>query len=132
MNRERAAALLPIIKAFAEGKEIQVRNHNGTWRSSSRLDKRYDEYSFDVGDLDYRVKPEPVLRPWLSSEVPKYFIARETGTTSVYLLGQHKHGLVFFQNSNHFMDLDRLCRYWLHVHEDGSESPCGVLEEPKD
>ena len=53
MNRERAKELLPIIQAFAEGKEIQVYNKiKGEWFDSS------DIPSFSCG-IDYRIKPEP-------------------------------------------------------------------------
>jgi hypothetical protein len=51
MNRERAKALLPIIQAFAEGKEVQVKYSSG-WGMASDPAFGCDEYKF-------RIKPEP-------------------------------------------------------------------------
>ena len=54
MNRERARELLPIIKAFAEGKTIQFKNDNHQWRDPFGNDLR-----FDASPEKYRIKPEP-------------------------------------------------------------------------
>lgn len=63
MNRDRAKKLLPIIQAFAEGKEIQFRlidddvNFREDW-----LDLPKDErliVTFPADDYEYRIKPEP-------------------------------------------------------------------------
>lgn len=60
MTREEAKELLPLIKAFAEGKTIEYREHNGGWQVahtptwSSRL--------------FYRIKPEPKYRPFETKE----------------------------------------------------------------
>ena len=54
MNRERAKELLPIIQAFAEGKDIQWRNTNagtGGWLECKGI--------IDSGVYEYRIKPEP-------------------------------------------------------------------------
>ena len=50
MNRERAKELLPIIQAYAEGKDVQIKLDNGwmTLKSTSFYD-----------DSEYRIKPEP-------------------------------------------------------------------------
>lgn len=51
MNRERAKELLPIIQAFAEGKEIQYRiSGSDSW------DDRAAPPDFDVHE--WRIKPE--------------------------------------------------------------------------
>ena len=51
MNRERAKELLPVIQAFADGKDIQ------------RFDKSIINNWFDVDNVtgvgEYRIKPEP-------------------------------------------------------------------------
>ena len=55
MNRERARELLPIIQAFAEGKDVQFRNPVGMVGSDWIDD---DEMShFEI--YEYRIKPEP-------------------------------------------------------------------------
>ena len=55
MDRERAKELLPIIQAFAEGKQIQVNNR--IMRDDS-LNKWYDTDDI-TGKGEYRIKPEP-------------------------------------------------------------------------
>jgi len=53
MNRERAKELLPIIQAFAEGKDIQWRNTTGEeWQSTTGNLSFFDNWC-------YRIKPEP-------------------------------------------------------------------------
>ena len=66
MTREEAKKLLPIIKAYAEGKKIIVKD--------KRLsDKEYnwseaDDFSFNIKQFDYRIKPEPKYRPFKGAE----------------------------------------------------------------
>ena len=60
MNRKEAAELLPIIQAFAEGKEIQQTDG-------------YDWYDLDDPDFmangnSYRIKPGPKYRPFTNVE----------------------------------------------------------------
>ena len=60
MTKEEAKELLPIIKAFTEGKTIEYREYDGEWKEahtptwSSRL--------------FYRIKPEPKYRPFKTQE----------------------------------------------------------------
>lgn len=61
MNRKEAAELLPIIKAFSEGKVIQVKQTSGEWISLSHI-------SFDSDTKNYRTKPEPKYRPFKDAE----------------------------------------------------------------
>ena len=65
MNRKEAAELLPIIKAFSEGKEIQKFIKNYTVGS----DRWIDVNSIDTSDkIEYRIKPEPTYRPFANAE----------------------------------------------------------------
>ena len=64
MTREEAKELLPVIKAFAEGKEIQYRNSFNEWIDI----KKNEGLSFIKTPLDYRIKPEPKYRPFKSQE----------------------------------------------------------------
>ena len=59
-TREETKKLLPIIQAFAEGKEIQVKGINN-WRTSEDL-------NFDLSTEEYRIKPEPKYRPFKNQE----------------------------------------------------------------
>lgn len=51
MNRERAKELLPVIQAFAEGKEIERRYFGATGFTRT-------EVMTNVHDYEYRIKPE--------------------------------------------------------------------------
>lgn len=54
MNRQEAKRLLPIIQAFAEGKDIQERYGAGTcWADITTPD-------FGMNPANYRIKPESV------------------------------------------------------------------------
>ena len=60
MNRKEAAELLPIIKAFSEGKEIQYKS-NGSWYSAEDI--------VFIGETQrVRIKPEPKYRPFKDAE----------------------------------------------------------------
>ena len=60
MKRTSAKKLLPIIKAFSEGKQIQF--FGGTiWEDRNTL-------SFDSDPSRYRIKPEPKYRSFKSVE----------------------------------------------------------------
>lgn len=60
MNRKQAKEMLPIIKAFAEGKGVEAKTGSG-WISIENM-------SF-VGNPDsYRIKPEPKYRPFANAE----------------------------------------------------------------
>ena len=64
MTREEAKELMPVIKAFAEGKEIQIRNiTDDGWD-----DINDDRMSFCAKAEAYRIKPEPKYRPFKSQE----------------------------------------------------------------
>ena len=60
MNREQAKALLPIITAFAEGKEIQFLDSFGKWNYDESTD-----FGFVYPAERYRIKPEP-LKVWIT------------------------------------------------------------------
>lgn len=63
MTREEAKELMPIIQAFAEGKEIESRCIKG----DKSLWYNDEEPSFD-NDLEYRIKPETKYRPFKDAE----------------------------------------------------------------
>ena len=55
MDRKRAKELLPIIQAYAEGKDIQYRITDGDWND----DPDFDPFAQGFACLKYRIKPEP-------------------------------------------------------------------------
>lgn len=60
MTIEQVKVLLPIIKAFCEGKTIQSRCIKG----DTSLWWDDDNPTFDVDDFEYRIKPEHQYRPF--------------------------------------------------------------------
>ena len=63
MNRNQAKELLPIIKAFSEGKAIEsrcIKGDKSLWYDD-------EDPSFD-DDLEYRIKPEQKYRPFKDAE----------------------------------------------------------------
>ena len=63
MTREQAKKLLPIIQAWADGKDVQIwdvdKKQWYTFRDSVLFTKSVDEY---------RIKPEPKYRPFKNAE----------------------------------------------------------------
>ena len=57
MNRDKAKALLPVITAFAEGKEIEVQDREGWWRP-------LNQSSWLEDPKFYRIKPTSSLEPF--------------------------------------------------------------------
>lgn len=60
MNRKEAAELLPILQAFAEGKEIESRVKDKWYRVL--------EICNETNPQDYRIKPELKYRPFKDAE----------------------------------------------------------------
>ena len=60
MTREEARQLLPIIQAYADGKNIQYLNKEFMW-------EEFDDNTFS-GGVSYRIKPEPKYRPFKTTE----------------------------------------------------------------
>ena len=63
MTREEAKILLPIIKAYAEGKAIEsrcIKGDKSLWYDD-------EDPSFD-NDFEYRLKPESTYRPFKDAE----------------------------------------------------------------
>ena len=64
MNRKEAAELSPFIKAFVEGKDIEMRSKNQHAQLNGWA--KMDEFIF--GNFEYRIKPEPKYRPFKDAE----------------------------------------------------------------
>lgn len=60
MTREEVKNLLPVMQAFAEGKEIQSKTLTGNWIDVTNPD-------WDMTRC-YRIKPEPTYRPFRNVE----------------------------------------------------------------
>ena len=64
MNRKEAEELSPFIKAFGEGKDIEMRSKNPHAQLNGLA--KMDEFIF--GNFEYRIKPEPKYRPFKDAE----------------------------------------------------------------
>ena len=64
MNRKEAAELSPFIKAFGEGKDIEMRSKNPHAQLNGWA--KMDEFIF--GNFEYRIKPEPRYRHFAYAE----------------------------------------------------------------
>lgn len=64
MNRKEAAELSPFIKAFGEGKDIEMRSKNPHAQLNGWA--KMDEFIF--GNFEYRIKPEAKYRPFKNAE----------------------------------------------------------------
>lgn len=64
MTREEAKEMLPIIQAFAEGKEIEFRSKgfDEEWKKVNEIP------GLSYSSFDYRIKPEPKYRPFKDVE----------------------------------------------------------------
>lgn len=64
MTREEAKTMLPIIQAFAEGKEIEFRSKgfDEEWKKVNEIP------GLSYSSFDYRVKPEPKYRPFKDTD----------------------------------------------------------------
>ena len=72
MTPKQAAELLPVIIAYAAGKVIQCRANIGRpWGDSNH------DLSFDEPVCNYRIKPEPTVRPWTLEEIPVGAVVRQ-------------------------------------------------------
>lgn len=65
MNRQQVKELLPIIQAYAEGKQIEIKTKEGkSWSTLEEDDIQY----LDFKKCDFRIKPEPKFRPFNNKE----------------------------------------------------------------
>ena len=62
MTREEIKNLLPVMQAFADGKEIQYVNSEGRVSDKETM---FDDVSYA---FRYRIKPEPTYRPFRNVE----------------------------------------------------------------
>ena len=127
MTREEAKELLPIIQAFAEGKEIQYRNSFNKWIDI----KKNEGLSFIKTPLDYRIKPESRYRPFKSQEEcwnemlkhqPIGWV-KEISSEMLYLInGMSNESIVIMEDINSFKEA-------MNIYEFKDGTPFGIKEE---
>lgn len=125
MKPERAKELLPVIQAFAAGRPTQWRFKNECgWRDTTPT----AGLAFE-DDCDYRIKPEPKLRPWTNKEVPVGAQIRYKGnlhSTRFLIACNSEHGLAGAGTRWPYEQLLHMMEY----STDGGKTwlPCGVEE----
>lgn len=87
MTKENAKEFLPLVQAFAEGKQIQF---NPSKYSIPNWQDVYD-ISFEYDSKSYRIKPEPTRVPLTSEDIPAVCWIRSKD--SAELLVYHIDGL---------------------------------------
>ena len=132
MNRKEAAELSPFIKAFGEGKDIEMRSKNPHAQLNGWA--KMDEFIF--GNFEYRIKPEPKYRPFrdakeclqeMQKHQPIGWIKSKEATKDIYFtitgLTNVIHGVIL--NSTGGWSFSGLFDYYTFA--DGT--PFGVKEE---
>lgn len=65
MTRNEVKELLPIMQAYAEGKQIEIKTKEGkSWSTLEEDDIQY----LDFKKCDFRIKPEPQYRPFKDAQ----------------------------------------------------------------
>ena len=122
MTREEAKELLPVIKAFAEGKSVQF-NDDGNWYKT-------ENPAFASGTM-YRIKPESKYRPFESQEEcwnemhkhPNFGWVKEKASEIIYnISGISKLSIVILEDISSFKEA-----FDIYQFEDGT--PFGIKEE---
>lgn len=127
MTKEEAAYLSDILKAYSEGKQIEVKGYNVKWID---IDIREDPW-LTKNPMNYRIKPkpEPKLRPYKNAE--EFLKAqKEHGPMVKSKMGNYLSITEVSHKGAWFSDMD-ISHYENMVNnycwQDGS--PCGILEE---
>ena len=126
MTREEIKERLPIMRAFAEGKTIQVRiNNDSSW--TDLLDDK-----LEISNLyEYRIKPEPKYRPFKSQEEcwnemlkhQPFGWVKEISCEMLYLInGISNESIVIMEDINSFKEA-------MNIYEFKDGTPFGIKEE---
>lgn len=123
MTKEEAKHLSEILKAYSEGRIIQIHLPSDKWE-----DTPYP--AFDRHPLNYRIKPEPKYRPYNSAEEflnaqkehGPHILYDKFGYNVITQINQDSIWINLYQ-SHQKISFSKLVNYkW----QDGT--PCGVLE----
>ena len=122
VTREEAKELLPIIKAFAEGKSVQF-SDEGNWYKT-------ENPAFASGTM-YRIKPESRYRPFKSQEEcwnemlkhQPFGWVKEISSEMLYLInGISNESIVIMEDINSFKEA-------MNIYEFKDGTPFGIKEE---
>ena len=134
ITREEAKELLPIMKAFAEGKQIQDKIDGLTgWVDTDEINLEYEGKK-----IQHRIKPEPKYRPFNTQEEcwnemlkhqPIGYIERKELKNVVFVteISTNIHNEISFGLSFSTSVYDAGCLFDYYTFVDGS--PFGIKEE---
>ena len=116
MNIEETKEAIHVMKAFVDGKDLEVLGPVGKWEPLY-----FPRWGWD--DTKYRIKPTYVLRPWTADDVP-------LGAWIRFKKAPYDRHLLGWVSGQADREL------WLEEREhstDGGKTwlPCGVVEEAK-
>ena len=135
MTHEEWAARLPLIQAFVDGKRVQFYSDQSGWKDAYNV-------SFTDPVNNYRIAPEPKLRPWTAEEVPVGAVLRyKNNKWSVLRYKNNKWSCRFLITASteiHMVGYGTRWRYHelleqMEYSKDGFTNwlPCGVVEGEK-
>lgn len=105
MNRKEATELLPIIQAYAEGKEIEIFDKTKKWETAILP-------HFDCDPSFYRIKPGPKYRPFkdkkecwteMQKHQPFGWLTSQNGEVNSLIISIDNEGLVIGDRNNGVM-----------------------------
>lgn len=98
MDREQAKSLWPIIKAYAEGKQIEIKTkvEGSYWDILEEDDMQY----IDFKKCDLRIKPEPKYRPFASAKECFEEMQKHHPIGWTKLIGENEYSLITDVNDN--------------------------------
>lgn len=124
---ERLKMLLPVITAFANDKDIQVQESNGTWTTF----KGVPDFWFEK--WNWRIKPEPSHRPWKPEEVPVGAFIRPkyiTHTDVFMIIGRSCEQI--YTSGTYYSNIKTVIAFQKYEHStDNGKTwhPCGIAIE---
>lgn len=113
---------LHLIQAFAEGKTVESISADGkSWIPSTR-----NYFSSPVDE--YRIAPEPKLRPWKPEEVPAVALYMHGSLIRTVSYKDANSGELYLHDI--LVNPESLLKEWKHSTDGGRTwAPCGVMEE---
>ena len=123
MTREEAKKLLPVIKAFTEGKKIETRYDIYDWTETEVLHLESKN--------EYRIKPESKYRPFKTQEEcwnemlkhQPFGWVKEISSEMLYLInGISNESIVIMEDINSFKEA-------MSIYEFKDGTPFGIKEE---
>lgn len=126
MNRQEAKQMLPIIQAYAEGKEIEFRSKgfDEEWKKVNEIP------GLSYSSFDYRVKPKPQYRPFKDAEECWEEMQKHQpfGWVKAYhgqfVITEIRDSKAIIGRNNNFMDYD----YMLENYTFADGTPFGIKE----